>query len=111
MKVYPQKLTQQKELEGQDKAGGWGFCFCLSACLILCFNGYEVSSYMFIEVAHDSECRKERKININVPYKILSIILLKPYEFLYELFTAAVLPRLSSYSQMLPIISGPWQQI
>lgn len=66
---------------------------------------------MFTEVAHDSECRKERKININVPYKILSIILLKSYEFLFELFSAAGLPRLGSYSQMLPIISCPWQWI
>lgn len=44
---------------------------CLIACLFVCFNGYEIISYMFIEGAHGSACRKERKIIINVPYKII----------------------------------------
>lgn len=109
MNLYTHKLTQGLKTRGTGQSWWLSFGFCLLACLFVCFKGYEITSCMFTEVAHDGECRKERKININVPYKILSIILVKPYEFLFELFTAAELP--SSYSQVLPIISGPWQWI
>ena len=38
--------------------------------VFVCFNEYEVTSCMFIEMANDSECGKERKNIFYVPYKI-----------------------------------------
>lgn len=84
MSLYPHKLTRglkTREIGQSWWLELWVLFGCFLACLLVCLNGYEMISYMFIEVAHDSECRKERKIIINVPYKILPIILCKHMSF------------------------------